>query len=56
MKTKGLSYKNAWILLRMKSKKEFAQKRKGKAVPKNVSALTKRTMKQIAIDQDAKWE
>ncbi len=56
IKTNGLGAKNAWILLRMKAQKEIKDKRKGKAVPKNVSVLSKRTMKQIAIDRDAEWE
>lgn len=56
VKTKGLGSKDSWILLRMKSEKGIAGKRKGKAIPKNVSAISKRTMKQIAIDHDAEWE
>jgi DNA ligase D-like protein (predicted 3'-phosphoesterase) len=56
VKTSGLTSKESWILLRMKSDKGFSDKRKAKAVPKNVSALTKRTMKKIATDRDAQWE
>lgn len=56
VKTKGLTTKESWILLRMKAQKALADKRKNKAVPKNVSALTKRTMKKIATDRDAEWD
>lgn len=56
IKTKGLTSKESWILLRMSADKGFKDKRKAKAVPKNVSALTKRSMKKIAIDRDAEWE
>lgn len=56
IKTKGLGAKDSWILLRMKSVESIKDKRKGKAVAKNVSAVTKRTMKKIATDRDAEWE
>lgn len=56
VKTKGLSSKESWILLKMKSDKGFSDKRKGKVIAKNLSALTKRTMKKIAVDRDAEWE
>lgn len=56
VKTKGLYAKNAWILLRMKHQEGFPAKRKGKAIAKNVSALSKRTLKQIAVDHDAEWK
>lgn len=55
VKTKGLYAKNAWILLKMKAKKGITDKRKGKSVAKNLSALSQRTMKQIAVDRDAEW-
>lgn len=56
VKTKGLGAKNSWILLRMRADKGFGDKRKAKAVPKNLSAVSKRTMKKIAADRDAEWE
>ncbi len=57
-KTSGLYAKNAWIMMRMKPNAEFAEfgKIKGAKVSKNVSALSGRTMKQIAKDHDAEWE
>lgn len=56
VKTKGLSNKESWILLKMKAVEGFADKRKSKTIAKNVSAISKRTMKQITQDHDAEWE
>lgn len=56
VKTQGLGAKDSWILLRMKADKGFADKRKTKAVSKNLSAVSGRTMKKIARDHDAEWE
>jgi DNA ligase D-like protein (predicted 3'-phosphoesterase) len=55
IKTKGLSNKESWILLKMKPRKGFGV-RKGKAVKKNISAISGRTLKQIEQDADAVWE
>lgn len=55
IKTKGLSSKESWILLKMKPRQGFGT-RKGKAVKKNLSAISGRTLKQIEHDADAVWE
>jgi DNA ligase D-like protein (predicted 3'-phosphoesterase) len=62
VKTKGLTSKESWILLKMNSKNLSAQqkpkgaKKSTAKIGKEVSVLTKRTMKQIADDKDDVWE
>lgn len=55
IKTGGLANKDSWILLKMNPKKGF-ESRSAKPIKKNVSAISGRTMKQIAQDADAVWE
>ena len=51
----NLGDKPSWIVLKMKKKIVVSQKRPIKKVRKDVSALTGRTLKQIATDRDAQW-
>lgn len=51
VKTKGMSAKNSWLIIKMND--EYAHKR---ITNKTKSALTGRTLKQIASDKDAVWE
>lgn len=55
VKTKYLSNKDSWIILKMKQKADKSKCSK-KKVKKNVSALTGRTLKEITDDHDAEWE
>jgi DNA ligase D-like protein (predicted 3'-phosphoesterase) len=55
IRTHGLSNKESWIILRMSLDKQGEKSRKIK-VKKEVSALSGRTMKEIADDADAVWE
>ena len=56
IKTKGLTNKESWILLKMNPREGGPKRPKTKRVKKDVSVLTKRTMKKIADDHDAEWE
>lgn len=56
VKTKGMSNKESWIVLKMKNASIALKKSTVKKVKKDVSALTGRTLKQIATDKDAVWE
>lgn len=59
IKTGGLANKESWILLKMNPSSprlRRARPRKDERMRRDVSALTKRTMKKIADDHDAEWE
>lgn len=56
IKTRGLTNKESWILLKMNPRGKSPKKPTGKSIKKDVSVLTKRTMSRIAKDHDAEWE
>lgn len=63
IRTRGLSNKESWILLKMNPREKAPKKptgtlrrAQGERVSRNVSALSGRTMSQITKDHDAEWE
>lgn len=55
VKTKGLYAKDSWMVIKMKHD-ELGLKKPKKRVKKDLSALTGRTLAQIAKDRDAEWD
>lgn len=56
IKTKGLSNKESWIILKMKKGADLFKRTGKKILKKDVSALSGRTMSKIALDKDAVWD
>lgn len=56
VKTKSLTDKESWILLKMTKKIASEKKPVKKKIAKNVSVLSGRTLAQIAKDRDSVWD